>query len=235
MFSKFKNRSYELEHLDKGDYTADEYEGCLRELRFINRFFGDQKALRLSFIKDLEKSGLESFTVLDVGAGSGYLLRVIADWARKNGKNARLVGVEINERAAGAILKESEDYSEIEAIRADAMRLPFRDKAFDYVICSLFIHHFSEDEIVWLFTEMMRVASRKMIVIDLERNWLAYYLYLVISRVLLRNRLVREDGALSIRRGFLKTELEVLAKRANLKKFEVTRSSSFRLILVAKK
>ncbi len=235
MFKKFSHRSYNLEHLDKGDYTADEYEECLSELRFINRFLGDRKALYSSLIEDVKRKNLKAFTVLDVGAGSGYLLKVIAEWAQKNSRKVMLVGLEINERAARAILGESAVYTEIKAVRADALKLPFRDGAFDYVICSLFIHHFHEQEIVKILNEMTRVASEKIIVIDLERHWLAYYLYLIFSRVFLKNRLVREDGALSIKRGFLKTELEKLAKQADLKNVKITTSSPFRLVLSAEK
>ncbi|MFN3329675.1 MAG: methyltransferase domain-containing protein, partial [Pyrinomonadaceae bacterium] len=157
------------------------------------------------------------------------------EWARENKKQAKLVGLELNERAARAILEESRNFDEIEAVRADAMRLPFCDDAFDYVICSLFIHHFREEEITWIFSEMARVASRKIIVIDLERNRIAYYLYLAFSRIFLRNRLVREDGARSILRGLWKTELEKLAEQANLKRIEVKNSSAFRLVLSAEK
>ena len=50
MFHRFRHRSYELEHLDKGDYTPEEYEGCLVELRRVNRFLGDARALRRSLL-----------------------------------------------------------------------------------------------------------------------------------------------------------------------------------------
>src|SRR5215218_2384384 len=92
VFEIFRQRSYELEHLDKGDYTPQEYEGCLVELRRINRFLGDASALRRSLLAEVEGQGLESFSVLDVGAGSGELLRVAAQWAVDKGLCARLVG-----------------------------------------------------------------------------------------------------------------------------------------------
>jgi hypothetical protein len=41
MFDQFRERSLELEHLDKGDYTAEEYEGCIVELQRVNRWLGD--------------------------------------------------------------------------------------------------------------------------------------------------------------------------------------------------
>src|SRR5215218_9046719 len=86
VFEIFRQRSYELEHLDKGDYTPEEYEGCLAELRRINRVLGDARALRRSLLAEVEREGLKSFSVLDVGAGSGELLRTIALWARETGR-----------------------------------------------------------------------------------------------------------------------------------------------------
>ena len=41
MLNKFKQRSYELERIDKGDYTPEEYEGCIVELQRVNRWLGD--------------------------------------------------------------------------------------------------------------------------------------------------------------------------------------------------
>ncbi|HYO91343.1 MAG TPA: class I SAM-dependent methyltransferase, partial [Pyrinomonadaceae bacterium] len=156
----FDHRSHELEHLDKGDYTPEEYEGCLVELRRVNRYLGDTSALRRSLMAEIERTGLKSFSVLDVGAGSGELLRAIAGWARTTERRAHLVGVELNARSAAAILEESKDAAEINAVRGDAMRLPFKDSAFDYAMCSLFAHHFKDDGVITIFRELSRVSRR---------------------------------------------------------------------------
>src|ERR1700740_2136907 len=106
MFPSFQQRSLEPENLDKGSYTAEEYEGCLVELRRINEWLGDANALRDSLLKEIADRDLKSFSVLDVGAGSGELLRVAAAWARKTNRAAFLAGVELNHRSAKAILEE---------------------------------------------------------------------------------------------------------------------------------
>ena len=82
MFEQFSQRSLELEHLDKGDFGSEEYEGCLVELQRVNRWLGDTRALRASLLREIEKTEPRSFSVIDVGAGSGELLRVIARSAR---------------------------------------------------------------------------------------------------------------------------------------------------------
>src|SRR3979409_1090445 len=141
-FSQFRARSCKLEHLDKGDYTAEEYEGCIVELQRVNRWLGDRSALKDSLLRQIEQLNLHSFSVLDVGAGSGELLQVIADWARNNGRKARLAGVELNARSAKAIAERAGNFPEITAIRGDAFHLPFAGNEFDYAFCSLFTHHF---------------------------------------------------------------------------------------------
>ena len=227
----FRQRSYELEHLDKGDYTPAEYEGCLVELRWINEWLGDARALKRSLLAWVERAGLGEFSVLDVGAGSGELLRVIATEARERDWRVRLVGLELNERSARAILEESRDYEEIAAVRGDAFHLPFMDGAFDFVICSLFTHHFRDEDVVAILREFARVARRRIFVIDLHRHPVAYYFYTTIGRLLLHNRLIREDGALSILRSFRPRELQRLAEQAGLKRIEVRRHFPYRLVL----
>src|SRR5947199_3416329 len=120
--SRFDRRSEELEHLDRGDYTPEEYEGCMVELRRINRWLGDARALSRSVLPEIERDGAREFSLLDVGAGSGELLREVARWARAKDLRARLVGLELNERSATGIIEESRAFEEIAAVRGDAMR-----------------------------------------------------------------------------------------------------------------
>jgi ubiquinone/menaquinone biosynthesis C-methylase UbiE len=231
----FSHRSHELEHLDKGDYTASEYEGCIVELQRVNRYLGDASALRHSVLAEIEREGLQEFSLLDVGAGSGELLRVAAEWARQTGRRASLAGLELNARSARAILEESKEFSSINAVRGDALRLPFADDRFDYAMCSLFTHHLKDEQVVALLAEMARVARRRIFVIDLHRHRVAYYLYTTVGRVFLHNRLIREDGALSILKSFRPAELRRLAEHTHLQEINVERRFPFRLVLSARK
>ncbi|HKP48296.1 MAG TPA: methyltransferase domain-containing protein [Pyrinomonadaceae bacterium] len=234
MFDRFRERSLELEHLDKGDYDSDEYEGCLVELRKVNRWLGDRRALRLSLLREIEQSELAEFSVIDVGAGSGELLRVIAGYARTWQRRARLVGVELNARSASAITQESEAFPEITSLRADAFHLPFSDNSFDYALCSLFTHHFKNNDVVTVLRELSRVAARRIFVIDLHRHPIAYFFFTTIGHLFLHNRLIREDGALSILRSFTPDELRRLARSAGLTDVKVERRFPYRLVLSAR-
>lgn len=229
----FKTRSYKLERLDTGDYTAEEYECCLRELSRINRFAGDAFALKRTLLREIEKKNAANFSVVDIGAGSGELLRTIAKFARRRNKNAKLFGLELNARSALSIIEESKKFAEIAALRADAFALPFAEKSFDYALCSLFTHHFTDEQIVKILDEMSRVARSKIFVIDLHRHRAAHFLYTTLGKIFIKSSMVREDGALSILRSFVPEELENLALASNLKNVSVKRYFPYRLVLEA--
>ncbi|CAN5726776.1 hypothetical protein BH20ACI3_BH20ACI3_12790 [soil metagenome] len=234
MFAKFRDRSMDLEHLDIGDYTPEEYEGCIVELQRVNRWLGDARALRLSLMIDIEEADLRDFSVLDVAAGSGELLRVTAGWARRNKRTGSFTALELNARSAKAVLEESSGLSEIVSIRGDALRLPFAAGSFDYSICSLFTHHLDDREVVLALQELNRVSRQRIFIIDLHRHPIAYYFYRTVGRLFLHNRLIREDGALSILRSFKPQELFNLASQAGLDDVRIERRFPYRLVLSAR-
>jgi ubiquinone/menaquinone biosynthesis C-methylase UbiE len=230
-FYMFQTRSEKLERIDTGDYTPEEYERFLREIGFINRNLGDVRALKKSLFQEVEGKKLIEFSVLDVGAGSGEFLREISKFAKATNRKAKLYGLELNEISAKSILRESKSFTEIEAIRADALKLPFADNSFDYAICSLFTHHFSDTGIVEILSEMARVSSRGIFVIDLYRHPLAYFSYKVFCRIFGISPLVTQDGSLSVLRSFKPQELKTLGENARLQNVEVKRVFPFRLVL----
>jgi ubiquinone/menaquinone biosynthesis C-methylase UbiE len=233
MLDRFQQRSHRLEHIDTGNYTADEYEDCISELQFVNRWLGDAHTLKATLLREVEAQRLTEFSILDLGAGSGELLRVAATWSRQTHRRLRAVGLELNERMAESILEESERFEEIGSVCGDALKLPFADAEFDYVICSLFTHHLLDQQVVQVLGEMSRVARRRIFVIDLHRHPVAYFLYTTLGKLILHNRLIRHDGALSILRGFKNEELLDLAQRAGLRDVYVERHFPYRLVLSA--
>jgi ubiquinone/menaquinone biosynthesis C-methylase UbiE len=234
MFERFRQRSYELENIDKGTYTPEEYEGCLVELQRVNEWLGDAKALRGSLLKEIASRDLRSFSILDVGAGSGELLRVAAQWARETDRRASLIGLELNQRSAQAILEASVGFPEISAVQGNGLGLPFPDASVDFVISSLTLHHFDDEGAVGILREMGRVARLGVFVIDLHRNPTAYFFYTTLGRIILHNRLIREDGALSILRSFIPAELEKLGRQAGLNNVSVEKHFPSRLVLSGK-
>jgi ubiquinone/menaquinone biosynthesis C-methylase UbiE len=97
---------------------------------------------------------------------------------------------------------------------ADAFRLPFRPASFDFVFSSLFLHHFSNDQVMELLRSFGSVARRAVLAIDLERGPLAYR-FLPSTRWLFEwHDITINDGQISVAAAFTKDELQALAERA---------------------
>jgi ubiquinone/menaquinone biosynthesis C-methylase UbiE len=225
MFEKFRTRSNQLERLDTGDYTPDEYARWQREMWWIHRLFGELRALKHTLLNEIQRRGERSVSVLDVGAGSGELLAELSKWTK--GKSAFFVGLEMAPEAAGAIMCKG-----ITAVRADGEKLPFADGSFDYVFCTLVLHHLDDEAAVNVLAEMSRVANKRIFAIDLNRDPVPYYLYKYLGRLFLQPFTI-EDGALSILRSRTESELMKLAGKAGLRDAKVEHFKANRLVLSA--
>ena len=227
----FDIRSNEPERIDTGDYTPEEYKRFLKEIAFINRYLGDGRALKQTLLEEIESGDIREFSVLDVGCGSGELLRMIAEFARETNRNASLVGVDLNPISSETTQSESREFGEIVSVRGDALRLPFADDSFDYAISSLFFHHLTDDQILTALGEMHRIASRGVIVIDLHRDPIAYVAYKLFCFAFRISQLVRHDGSLSIKKGFKPEELKRLGVLAGLDRCLASHVSPGRVVL----
>lgn len=227
----FKHRVTRPERIDTGDYTPEEYERFLREIRFINRRLGDRAALENSLLADITRLDLKEFSVLDVGAGTGELLGVIAGFARNEGRKAMLTGVDLHDLSIREVAVEAKTHTEIKPVQGNALGLPFADDAFDYAFCSLFTHHLTDEQVPAALAEMSRVARRGIVVIDLERSvkaWLLYRLFCFAYRI---SPLVRHDGSLSIRKGFTCDEMLKIGNTAGLENAHVQKHAPYRVVL----
>lgn len=227
----FDIRSNEPERIDTGDYTPEEYETFLREIAFINRYFGDKRALEKSLLAEISASDLRQFSVLDVGCGSGELLRIIAEFASRKDRIAKLTGIDLSPISSSVTKSESREFPEIESVQGDALRLPFADQSFDYSISSLFFHHLKDDEIVEVLREMSRVSRRGIVIIDLHRDVVPYIGYKILCFVFRISELVRHDGSLSIKKGFRTHDLERLITQAGFPVASVSQISPGRVVL----
>ena len=216
----FRTRVIKPELLDHADPA--EARDNLADLVRINTNFGGHSTIRKLVGAVVERS--ESFTLLDVGAASGDSARVISQAF----PNASVTCADYNAANLSAAPKPK--------LLADAFRLPFADRSFDFVLSSSFLHHFNDSEVVELLRGMYTVARRAILVCDLERHVLPY-LFLPATRPLFRwQRITLHDGPISVRASFRERELAGLAKKAGIAQI-ATRTSrpAFRVTLIGKK
>jgi ubiquinone/menaquinone biosynthesis C-methylase UbiE len=192
---------------------------------YIHRLFGEVRALKQTLVQEMNQDHLFTVSVLDVAAGSGALLEFVLNEAAA--ENVLAVGAESSGDAACSIRSKG-----IPVVQCNALALPFAPKSFDYVFCTLFLHHLSSTRAADALAEMASIARQKIFVIDLDRRAIPYFAYRFFGRFLLQ-RFTRDDGALSILRSYRPRELEDIARRAGLRNFEIRRSAINRLVLSA--
>ncbi len=119
---------------------------------------------------------------------------------------------------------------------ADAFHLPVKPESFDYVFCSLFLHHFESSAVRELMASFYRVARRALLISDLERHILPYW-FLPATKLLFKwTPMTVHDGRFSIRAGFRAGEMRKLANEAGMGHARVrVHRPAFRISLVAKK
>lgn len=213
-----RERRLHREWLD--ELPVDRKQGSLRDLRVLNRWFGGHWVLRGLLAEVAPADG--RFSLLDVGAASGDMAGCVRRWYPQ----ARVVALDhCWEHLAG---------NPAARVAGDAFRLPFPTQAFDFVFCSLFLHHFSTAEVITLLRTFRAAARRAVLAIDLERHPLAYY-FLPTTRWLCGwDAVTMHDGAASVAAAFTPGEWQACADEAGLSGARVRRHHPwFRLSLVA--
>ena len=224
-----KRSAPELMDLPHGQYTPEELEGNLADIRSVNRYLGD-----LSAVQRLLSSRMTAgacCTLLDIATGSADIPVAIADWARERGIRVAITAVDLNPRSVELAHSRTQGYPEIEVVVADGLALPFADRSFDFVLCCKTAHHFADRQVVRLISEMVRVAGGRYLLLDLRRSWVAFALIYLLTRICTRNRLTRNDAPLSVLKAFTPAELAGLASRAGAGHFTLTREFFWLLAL----
>ncbi len=206
------------EKMDQPGVEVNEIHQALKELEIINKTLGGYHVIFDALKKIKWKSG--EFKILDLGCGGGDMLRAIARWARRNNKKVRLVGVDWNPVMTNYASEHSLEYPEISFITRSIFDDELLQEQADITMNSLFCHHFTHDELVFLLQRMYKLSSQAIIINDLHRNWFAYYSIKVITRIFSKTYLVKYDAPLSVARGLSRKEwMNVLteAKLVNYK------------------
>jgi len=224
----------ELLDLPPDTYTREELGGALNDLARVNRYLGNGRAVLKHLAALHAETADEGFTVLDVATGAADIPVTIAKWGRQAGIRVGITAVDLDPIGIGIARRRCEPYPEITLAVADGFALPFANQRFDYVLLSKTAHHFTDDQVSRMIREFSRVARRGYIIVDLERNRVAYYLIYLLTRIFTRNRLSRSDGPLSVLKAYTPGELAALASRSGTSIFTVSREPFWLLVLAGR-
>jgi ubiquinone/menaquinone biosynthesis C-methylase UbiE len=207
------------ELLDTDLGTAAEIAGSLSDLRRFNRWLGGISTTRLMIQHVARELGVQSLSLLEVAAGSGY----VPEKARQRLETEGLrLEVTLLDRAPSHLNGAKR------AVVGDALALPFPESSFDLVSCILFAHHLAPVQLVQFFNEALRVCRSAVLVNDLVRHPL--HLGLVyLGLPLYQSRLTRHDAPASVRQAYTPDEMRALLVQTTAARVEIHRHYLFRM------
>ena len=209
------------ELMDRPQPVTRELEVDLDNLVRINRNFGSHRLIRW-FLRRWFLPG-QSYRVLDLCTASGDIPRLMVDWARTRGITLQIDAVDFQPSTLKIARRWSAAYPEITFREGDAREIEGAPGTYDFVFCSLALHHFGEDDAVRVLRRCRELARIGVMVADLERGWLAAAGVWLMTAVLYREPMTKYDARVSVRRAFSYDELAALARRAGWQTFRQRR------------
>ncbi len=212
-----KHRTNAVEIMDDFSIKGAVLHDTLDTLANINKWLGGNHVTINGLKKVLENHPKnEPITIIDLGCGGGDMLRRISSYGQKEGYIFKLVGIDANKDAMVYARHLSKNYRDISFIDCDIFSEEFETLQYDLVLSTLFLHHFKEEQIIDILYKLKNKAKLGIIVNDLHRHPMAYYLFKLVC-LTIKNSMIIEDGLTSILRGFKREELESFSNKLQVK------------------
>ena len=206
-----------LELMDRPQPVSAELERDLERIRQLNRWFGSYR-LVLGFIRRWIRPA-DKLRIVDLATGSGDIPRLIVDYARQVNAKVEIDALDWQPATLEIATKLSVNYPEICYRQANILEWN-ASKSYDIALCTLALHHFSEEDAVQVLARCREVSNRILLVSDLRRSfWLVAGIYLLTALVL-REPMTRHDARLSVLRAFSFSEMRGLARDAGWRGFQ---------------
>ena len=217
MFIDTTNRSTKIEIMDDLDMSGETLINSLDQLANINKWLGGNKTT-IDSLKTILKTNPKDKTIniVDLGCGNGDMLRKVAHFGRKNGYKFDLLGIDANQATIDYAIQLSANFPEITYKKEDVLSKEFATYTYDIAMCTLFLHHFEDPIALDFIQTLLKNAKIGVVINDLHRHWLAYYLFKLLTSVV-GNEMTREDGLTSILKAFKRQDLDRFSKKLNFK------------------
>lgn len=218
------------EILDDPGIPAEEMYRSLEDLALVNRWWGSARALERFLVGEIRRLSIERPIVLDLGAGSADVSRRLARALEQAGHPATLLACDVQWRHLVAGRRMAGDT--FPSVVGDAFALPFPEKSVDWIVSTLFFHHFSPTENARLLDAFARVARRGFALLDITRHVVPLAFISVAGRLLFKTRVSVADGIASVRQAYTPDEAGRIA-RESVPGARVDRVFPFRYLLSA--
>jgi 2-polyprenyl-3-methyl-5-hydroxy-6-metoxy-1,4-benzoquinol methylase len=205
-----------LEMMDRPQPVSGELERDLKRIRQLNRWFGSY-CLIFGFMRRWIKPG-DKVRIADLATGSGDIPRLIVSYARKIGAKVEIDALDRQPAILEIARKLSPDYPEISYVNANILECDSA-KTHDIVLCTLALHHFSDEDAVSVLRRCAELSRKFVLVSDLRRGFLATVGVYLLTALIFREPMTRYDARLSAARAFSFAEFNRLASQAGWKNF----------------
>jgi 2-polyprenyl-3-methyl-5-hydroxy-6-metoxy-1,4-benzoquinol methylase len=205
-----------LEMMDRPQPVSSELERDLEGLRQLNRWFGSYRLVSF-FMRRWITPGAQ-IRVVDLATGSGDIPRLLVNHARKIGAQIEIDAVDRQAATLEIAKGLSADYPEISYHIANILEWD-RPEGYDIALCSLVLHHFSEEDALRLLRRCRALSRRFALVSDLRRGFLLRAGVYMLTALIFREPMTRFDARLSAQRAFSFVEMRDLAIKAGWKNF----------------
>ena len=237
VLADFSKRSHELEIIDAPRLlSSSEWRAILRELRIVNRWLGGSRAA-LQEIKPLiqeiarKKTDKRPVEIVDLGSGSGDIPVALVTWARRAGYSLRVLAVDMDPTVCKIARRQTLHFPEITILQGDVSRPPLRERGCDLILCSAFLHHFTDSKIATLLRSLLLKSRKGVVISDLHRHPLAYWGIRLLTFLFSRSKAVRNDGPLSVLKGFRRPEVGAILDAAGVGQARVKWRWAFRYVV----
>ena len=222
-------RTTKEEFLDDFSLKGDELRDAIDKIAVINQWLGGNR-VTLDGLKKLLKNYPKNtvVSVIDIGCGNGDMCRAIADFGRKEGISFTILGIDANTNIIDHAKACSRNYPTISYSTLDVFTDEFAMLSYDIAVCTLTLHHFPNADIMRLMGVVVNQAKVGIVINDLERSALAYRLFQLVCFAFRLSALSREDGLVSILRGFKRADLEHFSSQLRLTKYAINWRWAFR-------
>lgn len=224
-----KYRTEETEIMDDFSLECAELTEALDQIAKINQLLGGNKLTLHGLKKLLKKTDTaKTLVIADIGCGNGDMLRMLARYGKKNELTFKLIGIDANAFTIRYAKELSKEFENIEYECRDIFNPDFNSLKYDIALCTLTLHHFTSTQIEEILKQIYNNASLGIVINDLHRSKTAYRLFEMICEVFKLNDMSRQDGLVSILRGFKKKELEYFSEKLNFKNYNINWKWAFR-------
>lgn len=223
----FSKRSADIETMDNLHCEGKVVEQTLKELENINYLLGGNY-VTLDGIDKLINDRNRTYSIVDVGCGSGDILRLIYKWAAKKKLNVRLTGIDANPFIIQFAKEHTPEDWNIQFKTQDILTKEFQTQPYDILVGTLFFHHFTDEELVDFFIHAKKQARVGIVINDIHRHPFAYHAIRWLTKLFSKSAMVRNDAPVSVIRAFTKKELITILQNAGINQYSIRWMWAFR-------